>query len=793
MSAFDTATQPNSDVGPGAAGSTFEFGTKGQTLARLAPLLRVPVLCDQLIVTVASWGAERERLTRRIIEKLGPGDLAVRSSCRMEDGAEESNAGAYRSVTGVRPETEPVARAVDRVIAAYGECPDDEEVLIQPMVLDVALSGVVLTRELDTGGPYYVINYDDFSGRTDTVTAGAESKLVLVHRANPDAIHSPRIRKIIAAARELEIVTGLEELDIEFCVTSDVEIHVLQVRPLAAQRRWRAVPDDDIDAALLSVRTQLHARMAPMDGLAGTTSILGEMPDWNPAEMIGNTPRPLAISLYKKLITDRTWSVARADMGYREVDHPLMMDCAGRPYIDVRLSLNSFLPAAVDAEFANRLVDYQLSRLAGQADLHDKIEFEIAITCRDLSFPRRAQDLREAGFADAEIEAFGEAILAITNRALAGGPVALRDLLSRTNRVLDHTTAATAGDPLGRAGNILTNCIDNGTLPFSKLARHCFIGMAMLRSFVEREILSSADADRFMRSIHTVAGDLVDDMASVARGDVDRKTFLATYGHLRPGTYDVTSLRYDENPDLYLGHSAKATPPAPEFHLKPSQAGQLDNCLSAERFACTADGLITYISAAVAAREQAKFAFTKGISDSLVALTEWGEAVGIDRDDLSFLAIETIFEHADDPDHLAAAVDQGRKAHRITRALHLPHLIVEADDIDVVRPLRGEATFITEIKVAAKTRFLDAHEVADLDGRIVLIESADPGFDWIFSHNIVALITKFGGANSHMAIRCAEFGLPAAIGCGERGFDKLLRAGAIELNCAARTIRPVGG
>ena len=37
---------------------------------------------------------------------------------------------------------------------------------------------------------------------------------------------------------------------------------------------------------------------------------------------------------------------------------------------------------------------------------------------------------------------------------------------------------------------------------------------------------------------------------------------------------------------------------------------------------------------------------------------------------------------------------------------------------------------------------------------IVLIENADPGYDWIFSKNIKGLITKNGGINSHMSIRC---------------------------------------
>ena len=54
-----------------------------------------------------------------------------------------------------------------------------------------------------------------------------------------------------------------------------------------------------------------------------------------------------------------------------------------------------------------------------------------------------------------------------------------------------------------------------------------------------------------------------------------------------------------------------------------------------------------------------------------------------------------------------------------------------------------------------------------------MIENADPGFDWIFSQNILALITKYGGANSHMAIRCNEFGIPAAIGCGEQRFEAI--------------------
>ena len=42
----------------------------------------------------------------------------------------------------------------------------------QTMVENVAMSGVVMTKVLDDGSPYYVINFDDSTGMIDTVTGG---------------------------------------------------------------------------------------------------------------------------------------------------------------------------------------------------------------------------------------------------------------------------------------------------------------------------------------------------------------------------------------------------------------------------------------------------------------------------------------------------------------------------------------------------------------------------------------------------------------------------------------------
>ena len=108
---------------------------------------------------------------------------------------------------------------------------------------------------------------------------------------------------------------------------------------------------------------------------------------------------------------------------------------------------------------------------------------------------------------------------------------------------------------------------------------------------------------------------------------------------------------------------------------------------------------------------------------------------------------------------------------------------------------RSAPNFVTSKRVEGRTVVLLPNQqyFASIKGKVVCIENADPGYDWIFTKGISGLITKFGGANSHMAIRCGELGIPAAIGCGEELFSRLSKGGAVILDCSHHVVKPVHG
>jgi len=144
------------------------------------------------------------------------------------------------------------------------------------------------------------------------------------------------------------------------------------------------------------------------------------MPDWNPAEIIGIKPKRLSLSLYKELITDNIWAFQRDNYGYRNLrSYPLLISFLGVPYIDARVSFNSFIPKTLNEGIAAKLADYYLNKLASTPHLHDKVEFEIVHSCYYLNLPSRLKQLLDHDFNENEIKRIEFSLLELTNNIIS--------------------------------------------------------------------------------------------------------------------------------------------------------------------------------------------------------------------------------------------------------------------------------------------------------------------------------------------------------------------------------------
>jgi len=780
-------SQPSNDAG-------LLFASKGATLAVLQPLVRTATVLPIHRLLVSDLKRD-SRATIAAVMRHGwaNGPLAVRSSARGEDCVESSQAGRYESVLSVLG---PAALkvALETVAASYGSDDPAHEILVQPMLTNVAASGVAFSADPSTGGPYAVIS---IASNEDTrVVTGGQSRDVetaFVSRHAP-AIDDPRIASVMTLLSEVEVLTAMPALDIEFAFDTNGALYLLQARPLIVTRE-QPLTDAQYKATLARIADQIAFKCRPHPFLRGNRSLFGVMPDWNPAEIIGIRPRPLALSLYREFVTDEIWAYQRHNYGYRNLrSFPLLHDFFGLPFIDVRVSFNSFIPADIDDALADKLANYYLDALANRPALHDKVEFEIIFSCYTLDLPERLSVLAGAGFEADEISALASSLRRLTN-----GIINNRDGLWQKDTakldVLDaryHATVRELTDPMARIHWLVEDGKRYGTLPFAGLARAGFIAIQTLRSLVAIGALSDADYYGFLASLETVSGQLSRDIAHLGRD-----AFLSRYGHLRPGTYDIRSARYDAEPDLYFNWSSRPAAEAGEanraFALTLQQMNTINTLLQRHGLEHDVVGLFNFLKAAIEGRERAKFLFTRNLSDVLESLVALGARYGLSREDLSYSDIRTIlglYAASEDPEAaLLRSIEEGRKRHTITCAITLPALISAPNDAWFVRMLAVEPNFITQQPVQA--RVVTAEHKNALKGAIVMIPSADPGYDWLFSHGIGGLVTAYGGVNSHMAIRAGELRIPAVIGAGEANFERWSRAHTLHIDCANKKVEVV--
>jgi choline kinase len=783
----------------------FLLGTKAESLERLKPIIRKGKIGNQVSFTHGQWEANPDRVLREIKDAFGDTSLIVRSSALSEDGWTKSSAGAHRSVLDVRgSDARAVNAAVEAVIGSYRHTSPDNQVLVQEMLRDVVTSGVVMTRTPTLGAPYYVISCDSTTSRTDTVTSGEgkEIRTILLHRDSALRPDLPsQFPALMEAVKELEQVVGHDSLDIEFAYTKDGCLHVLQVRPIAAAHRQQPMDDGKIAQSIGRAVEYFCELQRPSPFLVGSTVAFGVMSDWNPAEMIGTKPNRLALSLYRYLITDEAWAAQRAEYGYRDVRPVnLIVDFLGHPYVDLRADFNSFIPASLPDELAGRLVDYYLERLKRSPELHDKVEFDILHTCITFDFEQRACDLRDAGFSEKEVGVLCASLLEITRKGISRCECDLAEIKKMEGRYDAIESRRLA--PLEQAYFLLEDVRRIGILLFSHLARNAFVAVSLLKSLESVGCTSADQTEAFLASLRTISSRIQDDARQVARGELPWDDFVERYGHLRPGSYDITSVCYKKAPDEFLrpmlkaGLRGKKRKKTEVWDQKTRQAITLE--LTKIGLDISFEEFQTFLRNAIEGRELGKFIFTRNLNAALEALADFGAEHGMWREQLAYMRIGELFQlrgaNTEDIDQtLRDLARRGKEAYDITQAVCLPGQIFWETDFVCMEQLKVEPNFVTQKNVRAPLVLLNKQvsPSVDISEKIAVIPSADPGYDWLFARNLAGLVTMHGGANSHMAVRAAEFGLPAAIGVGEVLFEKINQSQVLQLDCAGRRIHIV--
>ncbi|NDF25247.1 MAG: hypothetical protein EB149_04595 [Thaumarchaeota archaeon] len=778
------------------------FTSKADVLEYLQTKLNKSKIEKLIHFTVQEWKANPRSIVNEIQQYFSKSKfLIVRSSALGEDSLESSYAGVYESILDVLPDSEQsIKDAINSVAKSYvakNNHNQKNQILIQNQTVNIMTSGVVFTRTPDVGSPYYVINFED-GGSTTGTTHGLSNNMLKIYRNTKQKLEK-KWDLLLDAIKEIESILDTDLLDIEFGITKSYQIVVFQVRPLTSVKQELPKNLDKKISQLIKMNQNLFSKLNKTKRhVSGKYTLFSDMSDWNPSEIIGDNPNYLDYSLYDYLIMNDAWHRGRSQIEYHDVNpYKLMIKFGNKPYVDIRGSFNSLISKELDKKLKEKLLNYFLNKLSKNPHLHDKVEFEILFTCYDLTVENRLQELLHNGFTKNEIAKIKSIVLKHTNLILTKYEKTLQQcnlfldkLDSNRAKILSNLTkSADYKAKLNTAQLLLSDCKKLGTIPFSNMARIAFIATAILNSLVKTKHLNSDSVYSIMQTISTPLSEFQNDLIAYHDKKLSYSDFIKKYGHLRPGTYDITAMRYDKT-NSYFNMDFKK----PRRHKNVTLTIDYKEIFKKHGLDTSVDFLF-FLKEAIAKREFVKFSFTKNLSEAMELIADACNEIGFTRDDIANLDLKSIMSDyktvskAQLQQTWKNKISKNKQKKIIYSFLVLPPLITSSSDFEIIKYYSAKPNFITEKSISSEIIVLDDSKAkSDLKNKIILLENADPGYDWIFTRNPSGLITKYGGVASHMSIRCAELNLPAAIGCGEIIYEQLLLSSKVLLDCKNKQI-----
>lgn len=760
--------------------------TKAETLNFLSLKLKKDnsIIIPKLIFfEKKDFGKNKSLIISEILKKFSK-NIIIRSSAVKEDGHKSSLAGKYKSLKLKNLNRILLEEKITKIIDDFKNKKD--QVIVQDLVENMQLSGVIFTKDPITNSDYYIINYDT-SGKTDLVTSGSKNismKTIYVYKNKIN--YSKKFYKILKKIKKIEIILKNYCLDIEFGIKNN-KLFIFQCRPLINTKKSIKIGEHltNIKKKIIKINHNPYFN--------NKKTILSNMADWNPAEMIGSQPKPLAISLYSELITNEVWAKQRKEYGYLDVrPNTLMYNIYGKPFIDVRTDFNSFMPVGLNEKLSKKIIGNRVNYLSKNKYLHDKIEFEVIETC----FNFKTKKNLEKYLSKKDSKSYIYKLKFLTKKIIS------KDNLKKEKNKLDklfHSIKSLNKKKLSHIQNIfflIQICKNEGTLPFAGLARCAFIGTSILNSLVKMKILSNLEKNKFYESINSISKNIKNDSINIWRNRKLRSNFINKYGHLRPLTYSINSKNYKENLKNYFPQNSKLVKKKDKkFSLNYLQKIKVNNQLKKEKLNISSNELFDFIKRSIKYREYGKYVFSKCINEIFLNLISLAKETKINRNEIDYIDIDTIIKSYNNlksdklKKELRKLIIENKKKEFITKKINLPDVISSEKDIYAFETSIAKGNFFSNKNIITRCKEYNQNlKDSSLKNKIILIENADPGYDFIFNKNISGLITRYGGANSHMSIRCMEENLPACIGIGESKFNMLKNSKIIELNCSLKII-----
>lgn len=685
--------------------------------------------------------------------------IIIRSDSADEDSFSTSNAGAFLSVGPISKENlDEIKTGIKKVFRSYKDKSDNDKVIVQEYVSNISISGVITTRLLQNSAPYNLISIST-NERSDIVTSGLSNNLINIYiHKNVENLGRKlkKYQKILNLINELKELISYELLDIEFAIDKKGELYLLQVRPLIIPISKK----NDKEYLIKNIR-KFQQYQNIEKNIYGEKTIFSNMSDWNPAEMLGENPNHLAISLYKTFITNSAWHIQRNEFGYRgECQQELMKNFENKCYIDVRASLNSFLTKSLTKDECKKIIDFQLSQLEKKPELHDKLEFFIAETSYKKDLKKELTKKYKNVLSLNAIDRWVEDLKSIET--------GYKKILSTNTYKIEnfYSSLTTKENYLNKIA--VQKIIKNMSVPFAHHARLGFIYFSQLNNFVQKEIISNDEKHLLLNSLNSISNSFSEDLNFLKEKKITHKQFISKYGHMRPSNYEIDSENLKTRGFDFLDYLIDNLAVSKNKNIDLSKTiNKIDKYFKIEKISTEPLEWVNMFRSSVSSRENSKFMYSKAIDIILNQLSSENFSNEIDVKNLDFE--NYIYKNE------LVSIEHNS-------LIELPDLITNSEDFLYFENFNSKPNFIGKNTISGKIIEASQVDVKLLKNKIVILPNADPGWDWVFNLNIKGLITKYGGPNSHMAIRAAEKNLTSIFGVGEILYQQIKQSNTIEIN-----------